>query len=837
MKFSKPAPGKTPDGAREPIENRSEAETQRLAWPPNRLTGLKTWAGEKLQADTFLNRWVLVVLVAILIAVILSPNLRLLRVRYQVGEVADRNIKSPMDLWLTDRPATEKKKAEAEALVPAVFDYDSGLKDRVREKIRQMMQAGRKNMSSPLRGKNPGLAESQLKKELEEIGDLSFSEEDIRVLTSRRFSASLEQKLAGLLEGVLSRQIVSDREVILKEWDRGIMIHMLSEPAVSSDESEGLTRPSPLPDIVLSGDQITQVIDLAEARTALAAKAKNSLARFPGPEAEILKGIAGRLISPNLIFNQVKTDALRLSAREGVNSVQYKIKAGEMIIREGEVVREDHLAKLKDIQKEQSYANFVQVALGILGLSLVLLILLFRFGKRNVKKFNVTFPDLIFLSAILLLTLLSVRLSLGLINSGQWPEYLPRSAFGFGLPVAAAVIMVRMLLNSETALIFAFMLSPLAGLLFEDNLFFTIYFLIGGLLGADEVRHCEQRIKVVQAGLWVGLANVGMIVISRLLRGDILGVGIFSEAIFGFAGGLAGAILVTGILPLIEYVFGYTTDIKLLELSNLEHPLLKDLVVQAPGTYHHSVVIGSMVEEAAKAIGANPLLARVGAYYHDVGKISKSAYFIENQKGGDNPHNRLTPRLSALILISHVKEGISLGRTHRIPYPILEIMAQHHGTSLIKYFYDKALSLANPEHPEVDEKDYRYPGPRPQSREGGLVLLADAVEAASRTVPDPTPARLQGLVQKIINGIFSDGQLDNCMLTLRDLNEIAKSFNRVLVGIYHQRIEYPEPAVKGTASPKEKDENPDRGHGEKNGNKAKEDKKSGPDDLHRLGLS
>ncbi|MCX5858366.1 MAG: HDIG domain-containing protein, partial [Proteobacteria bacterium] len=411
------------------------------------------------------------------------------------------------------------------------------------------------------------------------------------------------------------------------------------------------------------------------------------------------------------------------------------------------------------------------------------------------------------------------------------------SAFGLVLPVAAAVIMVRMLQNTENALILAFMLTHLAVVNFEDNLFFTVYVLIGGLLGADEVRHCEQRIKVVQAGLWVGLANVGMIVISHLLRGDILGVGIFSEALFGFAGGLAGAILVTGILPLIEYVFGYTTDIKLLELSNLEHPLLKELVVQAPGTYHHSVVIGSMVEEAAKAIGANPLLARVAAYYHDAGKISKSAYFIENQKGGDNPHNRLTPRLSALILISHVKEGISLGRTHRIPYPILEIMAQHHGTSLIKYFYDKALALANPEHSEVDEKDYRYPGPRPQSREGGLVLLADAVEAASRTVPDPTPARLQGLVQKIINGIFSDGQLDNCMLTLRDLNEIAKSFNRVLVGIYHQRIEYPEPAVKGTASPKEKDENPDRGHGEKNGNKAKEDKKSGPDDLHRLGLS
>ncbi len=779
----------------------------------------------------------LVALIAILTAIILSPNLRLLRVRYQVGEVADRNIKSPVDLLLEDRPATEKKRAQAEELVPAVFDYDAGLKERVVQKIQQMMQTGRKNLAARARIKDQSLAGAQLKKETEEAFGQNLTEDEFRALTARRFSPQLEQKLSGLLTGVLGGEIVADRETILKEWDRGIMIRTINWPAPQNSEAEESARSSPPPEIVLSGNQIAQVMDLAEARAAVAAKAKTSLSRLTGPEAEVLKGMAGRLVSPSLVFDQAETDARRAAAREEVKPALFQIKAGEMIIREGEVVREDHLLKLKAIRAEQSYANFVQVALGIFGLSLVLLIFLFRFGKRNVKKFNVAFPDLIFLSAILILTLLAVRLSLGLVNAGQWPGYLPRSAFGFGLPVAAAAILVRMLLNSETALIFAIILSPLAGLLFEDNLFFTVYFLIGGLLGADEVRHCEQRLKVVQAGFWVGLANVGMIVVYRLLRGDILGAGIFSEVLFGFAGGLSGAILVTGILPLIEYIFGYTTDIKLLELSNLEHPLLKDLVVHAPGTYHHSVVIGSMVEEAAKAIGANPLLARVAAYYHDVGKISKAAYFIENQKGGDNPHNRLTPRLSALILISHVKEGISLGRAHRIPYPILEIIAQHHGTSLIKYFYDKALGLANPEHPEVDEKDYRYPGPRPQSREGGLVMLADAVEAASRTVPDPTPARLQGLVQKIINGIFSDGQLDNCMLTLRDLNEIAKSFNRVLVGIYHQRIDYPEPAVKETASPKEKDENSDRGHGEKNGNKAKEDKKSGPDDLRRLGLS
>jgi len=205
-------------------------------------------------------------------------------------------------------------------------------------------------------------------------------------------------------------------------------------------------------------------------------------------------------------------------------------------------------------------------------------------------------------------------------------------------------------------------------------------------------------------------------------------------------------------------------------------------MIRAPGTYHHSVLVGNLVEAGAEAINANPLLARVAAYYHDVGKLKKPQYFIENIQDGENRHDKLSPSMSALILISHMKEGVELAKEHRLGRSIIEIIRQSHGTSLISYFYLKAKGLEVPGSPPVDERDFRYPGPKPQTREAGLVLLADCVEAASRTLTDPTPARIQGLVQKIINNIFIDGQLDECELTLKNLHEIAKSFNQILSG-------------------------------------------------------
>jgi hypothetical protein len=251
------------------------------------------------------------------------------------------------------------------------------------------------------------------------------------------------------------------------------------------------------------------------------------------------------------------------------------------------------------------------------------------------------------------------------------------------------------------------------------------------------------------------------------------------------------AVVVSAILPLLESIFKCTTDIKLLELASLNHPLLRQLVVHAPGTYHHSMLVGTLAESAAEAIGGNALIARVGSYYHDIGKMLTPEYFVENQMGRENKHDRLSPSMSALIITAHVKDGIKLAKEYKLPQRIMDIIPQHHGTNLITYFYNKAKELEDPTVQQVQEADYRYPGPKPQTREAAIVMLADKAEASSRVLIEATPQRIKSLVQRVVNSVFMDGQLDECDLTLRDLQQINDAFVRTLIAIYHHRIEYP----------------------------------------------
>jgi cyclic-di-AMP phosphodiesterase PgpH len=269
-------------------------------------------------------------------------------------------------------------------------------------------------------------------------------------------------------------------------------------------------------------------------------------------------------------------------------------------------------------------------------------------------------------------------------------------------------------------------------------------------------------------------------------------------------------------LPFFETLFDIATDIKLLELLDPNQPLLKELVYKSPGTYHHSIVIGNLAEAAAESIGENPLLARVGAYYHDVGKIRKPEYFIENQRIAENKHDRLMPSMSSLIIASHVKDGVEVAREHKLPSEVIEIIQQHHGTSLITYFYQKAKDLQP--YVKIAEEDYRYPGPRPGTKVAAIVMLSDSVEAASRTLEDPTPQRIQALTNSVITRIFLDDQLSMCDLTLKDLRVIARSFNLILTGIFHHRIDYPGKEFygekkRGEHQDKKQPEEPKAGNG------------------------
>jgi putative nucleotidyltransferase with HDIG domain len=542
------------------------------------------------------------------------------------------------------------------------------------------------------------------------------------------------------------------------------------------------------------------------------------------------------MLKPSLVFNREKTENLRTLAAQSVKPVLLQVKRGEMIVRDGDRVSAEQEMKLAGMALETTFMGRVSSVAGVFGIVLVLLYFPFRFALKNIRKFHPSYKDVLLLAILTTGHFLLLKV-LFLITPPLLVAFpsIDTSDYLFLFPFAVTAIIIRIFINSEVALVFSAICAPLAGLMY-GSLPVVLYSLLGSIIGAHGVRHCDNRSIVFTAGLKVSVVNIAMAISFQLLRQNLLTLQTVYILAFAFAGGIIAALLATGVIPLLESLFQYTTDIKLLELTNLSSPILRELMVKAPGTYHHSVVVGNLVEAAAEAINANPLLARVAAYYHDIGKISKAQYFIENQCGGENRHDKLSPSMSALILISHVKEGGELAKQHGLGQPIAEIIRQSHGTALIKYFYQRAVEQALPGQ-VIEEHEFRYPGPKPQTREAGLVLLADAVEAASRTLIDSSSARIQGLVQKIINNIFIDGQLDECELTLKNLHEIAWSFNQILAGIHHQRIDYPQPAYKEKIpGGKKRNENSDNEPPEKPENRDEAGKVGSCEDLKRLGM-
>jgi len=313
--------------------------------------------------------------------------------------------------------------------------------------------------------------------------------------------------------------------------------------------------------------------------------------------------------------------------------------------------------------------------------------------------------------------------------------------------------------------------------------------LVGGMVSIFAMKGVRKRSQVIAGGLAIGFCNMSYLIGMGLIRSLDFNTYI-TESVFGLANGIMSAVIVTGVLPIFENTFKITTDISLLELADLNHPVLKEMVIKAPGTYHHSLVVGNLAEAACESVGASSLLARVSSYFHDIGKIEKASYFSENQAAGDATHDKLSPTMSSLIITNHVKNGVELAKKYNLNKKIIDIIREHHGTGLVFYFFKRALEKVINEN--IGEQSFRYPGPKPQTKEAACVLLADSVEAASRALEDPTPSRIKGLVKKIINNKFIDGQLDACDLTLKDLEKIATVFTHILTGIFHTRIEYPE---------------------------------------------
>lgn len=755
----------------------------------------------------------LLVLLAFVLTMIIIPKGGFTPAHYLPGDIAAMDIKAPRDMLIADQGLTEQKRIEAGQAILPLYDYDPAVGRELTDRLNQAFDLLTGGSQDP-----PSLDKRKL--DTETLLGLGLDGKQFSTLMLLASTPDLRAPLQQGLMEALSAKFVANLQLFQQDRERGVMVRNL----VSSTEQQ-------LADL-------TTVIGVGEMRERVQGSIKK-LNQISKADSKVLVDLVGLMIRPNLTFNKNETEERKKLASEAVQTILFQVKKGEMIVREGARVTDDQVKKIKALRAVGKDNGNLRLAAGMLISIFVLFIVCHNYASKNISKYLLKPRDLLFLVLTLIGLFVLIKLAI-FITAAVEPSfsYIESASFYYLFPFAAGAMLVRIVLNSEVALLFAALTALIVGFLFGNSLFLALYTLIGSLTGAHWVRHCNVRSTLYRAGWYISLINMVTVVGLHLLAGHVPDMQLLYKLGFALAGGFFCAMVATAAVPLVEAVFKYTTDIKLLELANLNTPVLRQLMVQAPGTYHHSIVVGNLAESGAEAIGANPLLARVAAYYHDIGKVKKPLYFVENQSGHENKHDKLSPSMSALILMAHIKDGVELARENKLGDPLVDILRQHHGTGLMKFFYERAKNQQDPGVQQVDERDYRYPGPKPQTREAALIMLADAVEAAGRTLTDPTPARIQGMVQKIINNIFIDGQLDECELTLKDLHKIAKSFNRILAGIFHYRIDYPEPVHKEKDPSKKKNgDDSDRESTGETKDKSGKSRKGSAEDLKRLGMS
>jgi len=774
----------------------------------------RSWL-ERIKTPSY-QKWFIGIGIAILLTLLLSPSLTLHLKEYKVGDIATKEVRSTRDLLVEDEKSTQEKRAEAERSMLSIYDYDPAVLSDSENRIRSTFES----LAASFQKREQGVDQSVLrKKEWDASIRLTLTQKEWQGLEKERYNPAIGEAVLKMIAPILTKGIVNDKELLDPDADKGIILRNI--------QTHGVRKSYPP----------FTFLDLKEARAKLRAQGP-LLSPTLGKEASaVALKIAEHFLRLNLTFNKNETEAKKTDVKEKVNPVYFQVKRGEVILRAGDRVQEEDLSKIKALKKAQERTHLLAILIGMGLLTFLISASLYQFSTQNIRKVALSQKDLLFCSTALLGIIAFLKLfQLSTDILGGEFFSIPSSSYLYLFPIATGAMLVRIVLNSEVAIVFSLLTSYFSATLMGNQLFYFIFTFVGSVIGAHKVARCEQRSILLKAGLTVGGVNMLMILSYNLISENLFRMALLSDLMMGFLGGVIASVLVLGIAPIIETLFGYTTDIKLLELANMDHPILKDLILQAPGTYHHSIIVGSLVEAAAKSIAANPLLARVSAYYHDIGKLKKPLYFIENAGGGENRHEHLAPTMSSLILISHVKDGVEIARENRLGERIGHIILQHHGTSLISYFYQKAKEKENIEMESTNENDFRYPGPKPQTKEAGIVMLADSVEAASRALTDPTPSRIKSLVQRVTNSIFLDGQMEECELTLKDLQKIQESFNRILTAIFHQRIDYP--VSMSLESPlKRNDEDLDSKPTKTYPLKLRKNKKGSPKDIDRIGVS
>jgi putative nucleotidyltransferase with HDIG domain len=700
--------------------------------------------------------------------------------------IAERDFVATRDLLLLDEEATRAKKEERRESVLPVYDLDFEVA-KVREaQVHDLFNRGRRLLAREAAGEGQDGRQEVIRQLLDrpaEPDGLRLTQEEIEILARRRFSPELEDRIRGVLVQALRRGVVSDKTMLLQNRLRGILLRNL----IAGSEQVQLDLFGPLghPD---------------EAREMLESEVRD-WGGFSAAERRVLVDFLLANLPVNLLPNRSETLARQEAAAAGAGQVFNQVRKGQVIVRKGDIIDDADARAIAQMRGERQLRLLLPPLSGtLLLLSLAAAVVWLGLRGERVADHG---PRRLFGEGVLLLliSLLGARFCFlvagALSGVFESPPLNVVRSWGYAIPFAALALLVVLLLGRNAALLLSVLFSLLASRLVVDgDSLWVVLYSFGGSLAAiyalDRYQF-RQRLVMARVGVLVGLINVvlALILASLASPAERGWMQLGFDVLCAFVGGLLAAAVASFAVPILESVLGVTTDIKLLELSNTNLPLLRELAFKAPGTFQHSLMVANLSKEGCEAIGADPILAYTCGLYHDVGKMLRPDYFIENQRPGQNRHDKLVPSMSVLILLNHVKDGLELAREHSLPRVIRDAIQQHHGTRLMKFFYSRALEQRDPEAGEITEEKYRYLGPKPQNKVMGVLMLADAVEAASRTLTDSAPQKIRGLIRTIVDDCLNDGQLDQTDLTLSDLSNLSEAFLRVLANIFHQRVDYP----------------------------------------------
>ncbi|MBQ7585031.1 MAG: HDIG domain-containing protein [Desulfovibrionaceae bacterium] len=705
-------------------------------------------------------RWSLLVLIFCLffLSFFSGMNFNTTQRMYQAGDIAETEVIADKELFVEDPKGTQERIDQAVLLMPKIYDLTVSPFLKFQEKLmhiirclnidKQNLSEEEKEILNKFRQEiSPALAE-------EILPELAKPEVQ-HVLINKIFPFILKKMSSGMVSDIRSANV----------GRAGILIRDL-------DAQRDILRPevSLLPDVQTM---------LAE----LSVKLRQDPKLSPSAKQQLNVLFSTTLPPASLTLNQEATKRREEDIRASIGPVYYTVQKGEVIVHKGEKVTREQQIKLQAF-----FQSNVQFIAWDKTIGTFILALLFAGGffmaPSGKPGTTLTSRDIIFISSLLLLFGLGA-LGAYLLSLNLGHRYLSIIIALF--PVASCVGITSTIFTARRYCTMGLLVSFFSTLLLHAQWqIFIAYFLSCMLFNWLIVLAYSRQDAIFslfpfalgQSLIWMGLLALSQVPLEFYSQ----------QLICILISSFLSLFLLFAISPILEMLFGYSTRFRLMELMSLEQPLMQQLMVTAPGTYHHSLIVANMVEAGAKAIGANSLLCKVAALYHDIGKTTYPEYFIENQYGGANRHDKLAPSMSALILLSHVKKGVELAKQYKLGNEISDIIQQHHGTRIMQFFYQKALKMG--ENPI--ESDYSYPGPRPQTKESAIIMLADSVEASSRTLTDPTPARIKNHIDKIVKGIFAEGQLDESELTFKDLHHLSVNFQRILTGIFHQRIAYPD---------------------------------------------